>query len=306
MKTSLLSLASLLMLASGAFAQQGLKIYLDTKKFVNLDCSLQGGQGNPSPLPKIYAHTGVCTTNPTFCSGTITTTNSEVWQHVVGNWGSSPADDGVGEMTNEGNGIWSLRINNYNRYYGDSGIVNLGTSAGGTVTSTPMQPGQTAYTMGLVFRSADASTSGRDNGCNDIFITNLETNTPLIIGSSDPTLSEWINAPISFKKVINGVEVGLPETRSFEYHSKVYPNPFKDETRIEFFVNDASRNYSISVFDVNGRRVASVLEGKVKAGLNTLDWDGTNDAGEKLNKGLYYFTINGGNQVASDKLIILD
>jgi hypothetical protein len=232
--------------------------------------------------------------------------NSRVWQHVVGNWGANPADDGIGQMTNEGNGIWSLRITSYHRYYGDSGIVSLVASPGDTLVSTPMQPNQTAYTMGLVFRSADASTSGRDNMCSDIFITNLETNTPLIIGSSDPTLSEWINPPISFKKVINGVEVGLQEARSFEYHSKVYPNPFKDETRIEFFVNDASRNYSISVFDVNGRRVASVLEGKVKAGLNTLDWDGTNDAGEKLNKGLYYFTINGGNQVASDKLIILD
>jgi hypothetical protein len=35
-------------------------------------------------------------------------------------------------MTNEGNGIWSLLINNYSTYYGDSGIVNTSTS---TVTN---------------------------------------------------------------------------------------------------------------------------------------------------------------------------
>mgnify|MGYP004158299121 CR=1 FL=1 len=41
------------------------------------------------------------------------------------------------------------------------------------------------YTIGLVFRSSDGFYSGRDNGCNDIFITGILDYNPQVIQSTD-------------------------------------------------------------------------------------------------------------------------
>ena len=306
MKKTLLAICISASAIFTAKAQQGLTILLDTKKFTNLDCSLGGGQSNASPLDKIYAHTGVCTTGPIYCQTQIIPFNSLVWEHVVGNWGDAPADDNIGAMTNEGNGVWRLRINNFTRYYGDSGIVNLGTSAGGTVTSTPMAVGQTAYTMGIVFRSADATQSGRDNFCQDIFITNLETADPVVIQSGDPDLNPWPNSPVTFRKVLDGIELSSKNEEAFYYHKKVYPNPFNDNTRIEFFAKENSDVFNVNVFDVNGKQLINLFNARPSLGLNTIDWNGTDAAGNKLPQGIYYFTIASAKGTATDKLIITE
>jgi hypothetical protein len=307
MKKTLLAICISASAIFTANAQQGLTILLDTKKFTNLDCSLGGGQSNASPLDKIYAHTGVCTTAPIYCQTTIVPFNSAVWEHVVGNWGDAPADDNIGAMTNEGNGVWRLRINDFTRYYGaDSAIVNLGTSAGGTVTSTPMPEGATAYTMGLVFRSADATQSGRDNFCQDIFITNLQTADPVVIQSGDPDLNPWPNSPVTFRKVLDGVELSAGNEEAFYYHKKVYPNPFNDNTRIEFFAKENSDVFNVNVYDVNGKQLINLFNARPSLGLNTIDWNGTDAAGNKLPQGIYYFTIASAKGTATDKLIITE
>lgn len=297
-----------------SFAQEGLTIVLDTKKFTNLDCSLGGGQSNASPLDKIYVHSGLCSTGPTYCQTQIIPFGSLVWEHVVGNWGDAPQDDNIGAMTNEGNGIWTLKIKNFNRYYGDSGIVSSSTSTvtnpntgqTQTVTSSPMPAGATAYTMGMVFRSADATMSGRDNFCSDIFITNLQTADPIVIQSGDPNLNPWPNSPVTFRKILNGVELSASNYNDFYYHKKVYPNPFKDNTRIEFFAKDNSEIFTVNVFDMNGKQVANLLNGRPAIGLNSINWNGTNDSGEKLSNGIYYFSIATSKGVTTDKLIIAE
>jgi hypothetical protein len=305
MKKTLLAICISASAIFTAKAQQGLTIILDTKKFINLSCSLNGGDSNPSPLPKIYAHTGLCTSGEISCLSTITVINSLVWEHVVGNWGNAPQDDGVGEMTPEGNGVWSLRINNFNRFYGDSGIVSLESNADNTQTSTPMPPSATPYTMGLIFRSADGSVSGRDNNCNDIFITKLNTPDPIVIQSATPD-EVWANPPVTFRKVLDGIELSSKNEEAFYYHKKVYPNPFNDNTRIEFFAKENSDVFNVNVYDVNGKQLINLFNARPSLGLNTIDWNGTDTAGNKLPQGIYYFTIASAKGTATDKLIITE
>lgn len=314
MKKTLLAICISASAIFTAQAQQGLTIILDTKKFITLDCSLGGGQSNASPLDKIYVHSGLCTTGITYCQTQIIPFGSLVWEHVVGNWGDAPQDDGIGEMTNEGNGVWRLQITSYANYYGNSAIVNTGTStvtnpntgATQSVTSTPMPVGATAYTMGMVFRSADATQSGRDNFCSDIFITNLQTDNPLVIQSGDPNLNEWPNSPVTFRKILDGVELSAGNEEAFYYHKKVYPNPFNDNTRIEFFAKENSDVFNVNVYDVNGKQVINLFNARPSLGLNTIDWNGTDAAGNKLPQGIYYFTIASVKGTATDKLIITE
>ena len=76
--------------------------------------------------------------------------DSSPWGYsVVGNWGQ---DDGVGQMTDNGNGIWSITIVPED-YFG------LNSSQASSATS-----------MGMVFRNEDGTQELKDQGCSDFFI----------------------------------------------------------------------------------------------------------------------------------------
>ena len=102
-----------------------LRMELDVKKMLNPSCNLNMGDVDSN---KVYAHLGLCTCmeqspygpenrdcvnssqNELFCATQITPFQSRVWQHVVGNWGTTPQDDGVGLMTYEGDSVWSMEF----------------------------------------------------------------------------------------------------------------------------------------------------------------------------------------------------
>lgn len=89
------------------------------------------GLSNPT---KVYMHSGVGNGSDAFGFS------------VVGNWGQ---DDGVGQMTNQGGGIFSITLVPETYY-------NL----------TPTQAAN-AVLMGIVFRNADGTQEMKANGCND-------------------------------------------------------------------------------------------------------------------------------------------
>ena len=75
--------------------------------------------------------------------------------------------------------------------------------------------------------------------------------------------------------------------RSFQL--KTYPNPFSDQTTLEFFMASEAK-VAVSVFDLQGRKVSSLFDG-LAAGKQRLRWNGTNDSGAKLASGLYFITV---------------
>ncbi len=100
---------------------------------------------------KIYFHSGVA---PAI--------DDNNWSNVVGNWGE---DDGIGEMTNNGDGTWSLTIIPED-YYGTPDIEFIGG----------------------VFRDAEGVNSGRnpDNGGGDFYIA-LSTYTGGLVVKTEPS-----------------------------------------------------------------------------------------------------------------------
>ena len=76
--------------------------------------------------------------------------DSSPWGYsVIGNWGQ---DDGVGQMSDNGDGTWSITIVPED-YFG------LNTSQASSATS-----------MGMVFRNEDGTQELKDQGCSDFFI----------------------------------------------------------------------------------------------------------------------------------------
>ena len=81
-----------------------------------------------------------------------------------------------------------------------------------------------------------------------------------------------------------------------------YPNPFSDETTIEFYLQN-EEHVIVTVFDLLGKKVNTLLNKKA-VGNNSLIWDGSNNAGQKLNTGLYFISIQAGNNTAILKAVL--
>ena len=129
---------------------ESITITLDTNSNAT-DCN---GFNNPS---KVYMHSGVGDGNNAFGIS------------VIGNWGQ---DDGIGEMTNQGGGIYSITIVP-EIYY------NLTTQQASNVIQ-----------MGMVFRNEDGSQEYKATGCNDFIFQ---------VGSFQVSLS----SPIQDTTIIN-------------------------------------------------------------------------------------------------------
>jgi len=69
-----------------------------------------------------------------------------------------------------------------------------------------------------------------------------------------------------------------------------YPNPFNPETRISFSLKEAGR-VTLTVFNVRGESVRTLVAGQLNAGAHMVVWDGRNDYGQPLPSGMYIYTM---------------
>jgi Putative glucoamylase/Secretion system C-terminal sorting domain len=77
------------------------------------------------------------------------------------------------------------------------------------------------------------------------------------------------------------------------------PNPFRNETAIEFRLASAAR-VKLAVYDVTGREVARLVDGVRPAGTHTVTL-----AGKGLKSGVYYYRLDTGNRSKLEKCVLL-
>jgi hypothetical protein len=68
------------------------------------------------------------------------------------------------------------------------------------------------------------------------------------------------------------------------------PNPFNDRTTIQVSLTRAG-NVRLSVYDVSGRRVAVLQDGRLERGRNEIVWRGMTDNGNELPSGVYFLRL---------------
>jgi len=82
------------------------------------------------------------------------------------------------------------------------------------------------------------------------------------------------------------------------------PNPAPGWTRVRFGLDDPVDDLSLRVHDVRGRRVATLLEGSLDAGIYSLVWDGRNDLGREVGGGVYFVALESRGVRQTQKLLI--
>lgn len=61
----------------------------------------------------------------------------------------------------------------------------------------------------------------------------------------------------------------------------------------------------IVVYDHLGRKIATLLDEHQDAGSHSLNWDGTDDGGEKLSAGVYFLKFTAGEYREAARVVIL-
>ena len=82
------------------------------------------------------------------------------------------------------------------------------------------------------------------------------------------------------------------------------PNPFQQSTSIGVSLAERG-DMHLAVYDVSGRRVATVVSGVRDAGEHNFDWNGTDDAGNRVGAGVYFYRLETGKQSLTKKLVLM-
>ena len=83
-----------------------------------------------------------------------------------------------------------------------------------------------------------------------------------------------------------------------------YPNPFNPVTTLRYDLpEDALVN--ITIYDMMGRQISTLVSSLQSAGYKSIQWNGTNDAGQPVSAGLYMYTIQTGDFKQTKKMVLL-
>ena len=83
------------------------------------------------------------------------------------------------------------------------------------------------------------------------------------------------------------------------------PNPFNPVTTIAFDVPSGGAEMSLRIYDVSGRLVRTLVDGYELEGTRSVTWDGTNDQGESLASGIYFYRMTAPEYSETIKMILL-
>ncbi|TVM01758.1 MAG: hypothetical protein CV087_10435 [Candidatus Brocadia sp. WS118] len=95
----------------------------------------------------------------------------------------------------------------------------------------------------------------------------------------------------------------LQEINSFKLFQN-YPNPFNPVTNLRFRIADFGL-VELSIFDITGQRVRTLVKSKMAPGNYTYQWDGRDDAGSEVASGVYIYRLKTENQIISRKMALL-
>jgi len=83
-----------------------------------------------------------------------------------------------------------------------------------------------------------------------------------------------------------------------------YPNPFNPETTISFSL-DVQDFVELNIFNLRGEKIKALVREPREAGSHYVIWDGTDDNGNKVASGIYFYSLNTSNYSATRKMVMI-
>ncbi len=86
--------------------------------------------------------------------------------------------------------------------------------------------------------------------------------------------------------------------------SQNYPNPFNPTTQIAYSLGQ-SGHVSLQIFNIRGQLIKTLVEDMMPAGDHTIEWNATNDSGDRVASGVYLYRLQAGEVVQSKKMTLV-
>ncbi|GAA4300208.1 pectate lyase family protein [Nibribacter koreensis] len=110
-------------------------------------------------------------------------------------------------------------------------------------------------------------------------------------------LEEYLNSMTT--AVVTG---SREEVDAFE--NRVYPNPFSESTAFTF-TSPQKAPVVLTISDLAGKKITTVLNETLSAGAHQVEWDGTDAQGRKLSAGMYLYSLQIGKERVVKRLAIV-
>jgi len=101
-----------------------------------------------------------------------------------------------------------------------------------------------------------------------------------------------------------GTASAAQSTESTLLLSLNYPNPFNPTTTISFTLPE--KVYAkLSIFDIEGKLVKTLVNDTTDEGFREVTWDGLNAKGNPVSSGVYFYSLKAGDKVLTRKMVLL-
>ena len=185
--------------------------------------------------------------------------------------------------------------------------------------------------MGLAFSTSPGSVSlnwsspvEEDFSYFNIYRQDILTNEPAVVFTTtdsfyvDQELSDvgayeyWVTAvdmsglESDASSIVSAVlsaeeKMGMPTEFALKQN---YPNPFNPSTQIQYALPSETR-VLISIYDLTGRKVRTLVNEVQSAGHRSVMWNATNEIGRPVSAGMYIYTIQAGDFIQNRKMVLL-
>ncbi len=173
--------------------------------------------------------------------------------------------------------------------------VETYSSEAGKVTEYTIHIQSNAYPVALQYNIVDKSKSLviSENGNAGKSLSNSVLSGQGVIRLTNPAVTS-----VKVRVIDNG---GKPTVYAL---SQNYPNPFNPVTRFSVDIPSYS-DVTVTVFDILGHKVATLLSGQHDAGTMTIEWDGKDQQGVSASSGVYFVRMSAGNFSEVRKIMLL-
>ena len=83
-----------------------------------------------------------------------------------------------------------------------------------------------------------------------------------------------------------------------------YPNPFNPSTTISYSLQHAS-NLRVDIYNIKGQKVKSLVNEHKPAGKHSVTWHGTDDSGNAVGSGIYFYRMEAEGYVETKKMVLM-
>lgn len=153
---------------------------------------------------------------------------------------------------------------------------------------------------GILYRTTnqgsswDSTVTGTNEILYSLFMVN--DNTGWAVGNYGTVLKTTNGGGTGYTIGIQQISNEVPNQFSL---SQNYPNPFNPVTKIKFQI-PKSCNTKISVFDILGKEVVTLVNQEINAGVYEIDFDGST-----LTSGIYYYNLTAEDYTITKKMVLV-